>query len=140
MHNMQDFEAQGIVNTIHIMTKKRYKATGHLLNGEDTVAPVDGVAGESVGGDSRGVQLAGGCKHVVGVCENEKEPGAQLLGQLEERVVHIARTFRWREVTSIILSFALIKSKPTAVLMESLEKQDLVIRDSLKTHHLILLF
>ena len=110
---MQDFEAQGIVNTIQ---KKRFKATSHLLNGEDTVAPVDGAARESVGGDSRGVQLAGGCKHVVGVCKNEKKPGAQLLGQLEERVVHIAGTFRWREVTSIILSFALIKSKPTAVL------------------------
>ncbi len=95
---MQDFEAQGIVNTIQ---KKRFKATSHLLNGEDTVAPVDGAAGESVGGDSRGVQLAGGCHNLV---------------------------FRSHKVEA------------DCCFMESLEKQDLVIRDALKTHYLILLF
>ncbi len=127
---MQDFEAQGIVNSIQ---KKRFKATSHLLNGEDTVAPVDGAAGESVGGDSRGVQLAGGCKHVVGVCENEKKPGARAGGSYR-RDFQVARSHLHN------LVFRSHKVEADCCFMESLEKQDLVIRDALKTHHLILLF
>jgi hypothetical protein len=50
------------------------------------------------------------------------------------------RRSMWRDVTSIILSYALMKSTPSAVLVEYLEKQALVIRAELKTHHLLLLF
>ena len=35
------------------------------------------------GGDIRGVQLAGGRKHAVDVCENGTKPGERLMGQLE---------------------------------------------------------
>ena len=52
------YTPQEMANILHIMAKKRY--TTCLL-------PRAGAAG---GGDIRGVQLAGCCKHAVGVCDD----------------------------------------------------------------------
>jgi hypothetical protein len=95
---MQEFGAQEIANTLHILAKEKDKATGSLLlalerraeaisrgvqlaggckhavvvcdNGVKAGGADDGAAGGAGGGDIRGVQLAECCKHAVGVCDD----------------------------------------------------------------------
>jgi hypothetical protein len=72
---MQDFGAQEIANTLHVWRSRGTKRQVHFcwrLSDRSTSAG----AGAAGGGDIRGVQLAGCCKHAVGVCDDgEKARG-----------------------------------------------------------------
>jgi hypothetical protein len=61
----------------------------------------DGAAGETGGGDMRGVQLAECCKHAVGVCDDGDKAGGASDGAvepLERRAEAISGEFNWQDV------------------------------------------
>jgi len=86
---MKDFGPQDIANS-HITTKQKYKSTEPLLLALELATYNHAVGGlgswsgrwrryhrtAAVADDIRGVQLAGCCKHAVGVCDGDKAGGA----------------------------------------------------------------
>ncbi len=66
------------------MTEKS-QDNGDKAGGED-----DGASGATDGDDTRGVQLAGGCKHDVGVCDDGEKAGGEddgVSGETEKSTV-----------------------------------------------------
>ncbi len=78
------------------------------------------------GGDIRGVQLAGYCKHAVGVCDDSgtmgTKPGELMMGQLELRAVAISGEFKPQSIAGMKKWYGMMRTKPGERMEELLER------------------
>ena len=80
LQNMQDFGAQGIASTLHIMAKQKYKATGPLLLALERRA-------EAISGEFNSQAVA---NTLWAFATMGTKPGERMMGQLERRAEAIS--------------------------------------------------
>ncbi len=92
LQNIQDFADQQIANTLHIMTKQRYKATGPLLLALERRP-------EEIFGEFNSQNVANLLWAFVTM---GTKPGERMMGQLERRAEAISGEFNSQDVANIL--------------------------------------
>ena len=92
LQNMQDFGAQEIANTLHIMAKQRYKASGPLLLALERRA-------EAISGEFNSQEVA---NTVWAFATMGTKPGERMMGQLERRAEAISGEFNSQDVANTL--------------------------------------
>jgi hypothetical protein len=93
LQNMQDFRAQQIANTLHIIAKQRYKATGPLLLALQRRA-------ESISGEFNLQEVA---KTLWAFATMGTKPEERMMGQLERRAEAISEEFNPQAVANTLV-------------------------------------
>ena len=92
LHNMQDFGAREIANTLHIMAKQRYKATGPLLLAMERRA-------EAISGEFKPQEVA---NTLWAFATMGTKPGERMMGQLERRSEAISGELNSQDVANTL--------------------------------------
>jgi hypothetical protein len=94
LQNMQDFGAQEIFNTLQIMAKQRYKATGPLLLALERRA-------ETISGEFNSQNVA---NTLWAFDTMGTKPGERMMGQLERRADVISGEFNSQDIANTLCS------------------------------------
>jgi hypothetical protein len=113
LQNMQDFGAQEIANTLHIMAKQRYKATGPLLLALERRA-------EAISGKFNSQDVA----HTLwAFATMGTRPGERMMRQLERQAEAMSWDFNSQAVAKTLWAYATMGMQPGERLMGLMEKQ-----------------
>ena len=113
LQNMQDFGAQAMANTLHIMAKQRYKATGPLLVALERRA-------EAISGEFNSQNVA---NTLWAFATMGTKPGERMMGQLERQAEAISGEFNSQDIANTLWAFATMGTKPGERMMGQLERR-----------------
>jgi hypothetical protein len=113
LQNMQDFGAQEIANTLHIMAKQRHKVTDTRMLALERRA-------ETISGEFKPQNVA----NTLWAYETMgTKPGDWMMGQLERRAEARSGEFNSQNVANMLWAFATMGTRPGERMMGQLERR-----------------